>query len=143
MIENLILLLGLICAVVVQIVKVKEKRSYLIMVLQAVAIVLPIIGNPSLGFYFLGLTSIITMIFFIVESGGLKKWQSTLFFIPLILVFLFSGLNLPGANILKLSMLLPIFVFGILLFQSSRPYKSISNMLVFVVFAVIELLKFI
>lgn len=143
MMTNLILLTGLISAIVVSLVKVKEWKSNWIIALQAIGVVMLLVGNPSLGFYLFGGISILAMIYFIVKSSGLKRWQTVLFFIPLILVFLFNGLNLPGANIIRLSMVCPIIIFGLVSLKPNKPYKSISNMVVFMAFAVIELLELI
>ena len=143
MMGSWILLIGLICAVLIVGFKVNEWQSYLIIALQAFAIILLFSGNKSIGFYILGGTSILAFIYSMFQPGNVRKWQFVIFFVPLIVVFLFGSLNLPGANIIRLLMLLPIIIFGLMLLQLAKFYKSVSYMSVYVAFAITELLELI
>lgn len=142
MTSNWLLILSLIPAVIIAVAKVKDKFVYLILALQIVAVLLSFFSKSSLGFYILGATSILALFYALRNAtSSQSKLKAILFFLPLILVFLFSSLSLPGANILRLLMIVPVVIFILTLFKIKKSYKAISYMLMFTVFAIIELVQ--
>lgn len=142
MIKISVFLFCLIIAFVLAIFKVKKIIIFFILILETLSFLFGFIF-PSIGFYlFGGISFLLLALPFIKTSLIIKKRESIFFFIPIILVFLFNVFNYPGIELISFTLIFPIIIFIVLLFNHPKPYSIISYMLFFVGFSVLRLLDF-
>lgn len=137
--EIIILTLGVIASIG-YLIKTRNTFSAIIIAIQVLSLGLALFDNPTFGYYMFGFAIILSMLYPVVykEANTLNRQLIWIFLFPILIVFVFGVLHLPGYSYGRLAMLIPLTVFIYALMNKNKFKYEIGFMILFVADALIK-----